>query len=111
MTLRGDAATGRCMVPGLFKVIVDEADSVLIDEAVTPLIISNSPDDEPNADRYRKADELAMQLQEGKDFKIDWTVRQVDLTPRGERRLEELGAGRRLLARQAPPRGTGRRRP
>src|ERR1043165_6778132 len=87
--LRGLNA-GRLMVPGLFRVIVDEADSVLIDEAVTPLIISNSPDDEPNADRYRKADELAQQLRNGRDFKIDWTVRQVDLTPTGEERLEEL---------------------
>jgi preprotein translocase subunit SecA len=87
--LRGLNA-GRLMVPGLFKVLVDEADSVLIDEAVTPLIISNSPDDEPNADRYRKADELAQQLKPGRDFKIDWTVRQVDLTPTGEERLEEL---------------------
>ncbi|HEV8377707.1 MAG TPA: hypothetical protein VGP99_02575 [Tepidisphaeraceae bacterium] len=87
--LRGLNA-GRLMVPGLFRVIVDEADSVLIDEAVTPLIISNSPDDEPNADRYRKADELCQQLRPGRDFKIDWTVRQVDLTPTGEGRLEEL---------------------
>jgi preprotein translocase subunit SecA len=87
--LRG-GTTGRLQVPGLFKVLVDEADSVLIDEAVTPLIISNSPDDEPNADRYRKADELAQQLEMGRDFKIDWTVRQVDLTPRGEEKLEEL---------------------
>src|SRR5256885_8097030 len=87
--LRGLNA-GRLMVPGLFRVIVDEADSVLIDEAVTPLIISNSPDDEPNADRYRKADELCQQLRSGRDFKIDWTVRQVDLTPTGEERLEEL---------------------
>ena len=49
----GFLATGqtnaRLTVPGLFKVIVDEADSLLIDEAVTPLIISNSPDDEANA--------------------------------------------------------------
>jgi preprotein translocase subunit SecA len=90
--LRGAAAT-RVLVPGLFRVIVDEADSVLVDEAVTPLIISNSPDDEPNADRYRKADELAQQLVEGRDFKIDWTVRNVELYPRGEERLEELAGG------------------
>lgn len=88
--LRGGGVLGRVMVPGLFRVIVDEADSVLIDEAVTPLIISNSPDDEPNAEKYRKADELARQLEDKKDFKIDWTVRSVELTPRGQRRLEML---------------------
>jgi hypothetical protein len=51
------ARAAGCMVPGLFRVIVDEADSLLIDEAVTPLIISNSPDDEANAELYRAADE------------------------------------------------------
>src|SRR5205085_9855612 len=43
------------MLPGLFKVMVDEADSLPIDETVTPLIISNSPDDEANAMLYRAA--------------------------------------------------------
>jgi preprotein translocase subunit SecA len=90
--LRG-GVNGRLLVPGLFKVIVDEADSVLIDEAVTPLIISNSPDDEPNTDRYVKANELAKKLEIGKDFTIDWTVRSVELTPRGQQRLEELAGG------------------
>jgi preprotein translocase subunit SecA len=80
----------RLMVPGLFRVIVDEADSLLIDEAVTPLIISNNPDDEPNATIYRAADELAGKLQFGRDFTIDRTVRSVDLTARGQDRLEEL---------------------
>jgi preprotein translocase subunit SecA len=83
----------RLMVPGLFKVIVDEADSLLIDEAVTPLIISNNPDDEPNATLYRSANELAGELQFGRDFTIDRTVRSVDLTARGQDRLEELSDG------------------
>src|SRR4051794_1643309 len=83
----------RLLVPGLFKVIVDEADSLLIDEAVTPLIISNSPDDNPNASLYQAADELARHLTFGKDFTIDRTVRSVDLTARGQRRLEELSDG------------------
>jgi preprotein translocase subunit SecA len=77
-------------VPGLFRVIVDEADSLLIDEAVTPLIISNSPNDEPNADIYRNAHALAQQMEEGDDFTIDWTVRHVDLTLHGQDRLDEL---------------------
>src|SRR5205823_2584699 len=85
------------MLPGLFKVIVDEADSLLIDEAVTPLIISNSPDDEANATLYRAATEIAVQMKEGQDFTIDWTVRNVDLTLRGQQRIDEIadlgGAG------------------
>lgn len=78
------------MLPGLDRVLVDEADSLLIDEAVTPLIISSSPDDEANADHYRAAAELAQHMDQGRDFTIDWTVRSVDLTPRGQDRLDEL---------------------
>ncbi|HWE03197.1 MAG TPA: hypothetical protein VG326_12375 [Tepidisphaeraceae bacterium] len=86
-------APQKLMVPGLFRAIVDEADSLLIDEAVTPLIISNSPQDEPNATFYRAADELAQKLEYNRDFTIDRTVRSVDLTARGQDRLEELCHG------------------
>ncbi len=78
------------MVPGLFKVIVDEADSLLIDEAVTPLIISNSPSEEANAKHYRAAHHLAENLEEGAHFKIDWTVRNCEMLPGGEDKLDEL---------------------
>ncbi len=88
--LGGTGLRSFLQVPGLFKVIVDEADSLLIDEAVTPLIISNSPEDEPNADRYRLAFNLAQQLQKGRDFTIDKEVRSIDLTERGRDRLEEI---------------------
>ncbi|QOV87817.1 preprotein translocase subunit SecA [Humisphaera borealis] len=88
--LIGGAQNGRLQVPGLFRVLVDEADSLLIDEAVTPLIISNSPDENPNADLYRAADELALKLEVGRDFALDKEVKQIDLTARGQRRLEEL---------------------
>jgi preprotein translocase subunit SecA len=89
----GGLRSAALQVPGLFRCIVDEADSVLIDEAVTPLIISNNPDDEPNAALYAEANRLARQLEAGRDFHIDRTVRQCELTGRGQRRLEELAAG------------------
>jgi preprotein translocase subunit SecA len=85
--------SGQLMVPGLFRVIADEADSLLVDEAVTPLIISNSPDEEPNAKLYEAANELASVLQAGRDFTIDRTVRNIDLTARGKQRLEDLAQG------------------
>jgi preprotein translocase subunit SecA len=88
--MAGGGMHGRLTVPGLFKVIVDEADSLLIDEAVTPLIISNSPDDEANATLYRAANELAAMLDAHRDFTIDFTVRNIDLTQRGQDRLDEL---------------------
>ena len=80
----------RLLVPGLYRVIVDEADSLLIDEAVTPLIISNSPDEEPNSDLYRAAYELCHQLELGQDFRIDWPIKSVDLTQNGRDRLADL---------------------
>src|SRR5205807_7792332 len=86
--LAGGSLRGSLMVPGLFKAIIDEADSVLIDEAVTPLIISNSPDDNVNAPMYQAADKLAAELEAGVDFTIDWTVRNIDLTPTGQRKLD-----------------------
>jgi preprotein translocase subunit SecA len=91
--LMGDH-TGRqqLQVPGLFRVLVDEADSLLVDEAVTPLIISNSPDEAEvgNTELFRNADELALQLVKDRDFVVDHEVRSVDLTSRGQDLLEEL---------------------
>jgi preprotein translocase subunit SecA len=92
MLMSGGTLSG-LMVPGLARAIVDEADSLLIDEAVTPLIISNSPDDEPNASHYRAADELAQLLDINRDFAVDRTVRSVDLTLRGQNHLEMLSQG------------------
>jgi preprotein translocase subunit SecA len=91
--LGGGGSVSKLMVPGLFRVIVDEADSLLVDEGVTPLIISGSPDgeEEPaNASLYREADKLAGFLERDRDFTIDWAVRHVDLTSRGQTRLDEL---------------------
>jgi preprotein translocase subunit SecA len=90
--LGGGGIRSALQVPGLFKVVVDEADSLLIDEAVTPLIISNSPEEEPNAGRYRAAFALAQQLENHRDFKIDKEIRHIDLTERGRDRLEDLCA-------------------
>ncbi|MFN4242852.1 MAG: hypothetical protein ACK4PI_06395 [Tepidisphaerales bacterium] len=78
------------LVPGLFRCIVDEADSLLIDEAVTPLIISNEPDGNPNEPLYRAAAELARQLVIDRDFKVDRTIRHVELTRRGQAHLDEI---------------------
>jgi preprotein translocase subunit SecA len=83
----------KLLVPGLYRVLVDEADSLLIDEGVTPLIISDSPDDEPNRELYDAADQLARCLEENKDYTIDWTTRQVDLTARGQDRLDRMVDG------------------
>ena len=68
--------------------IVDEADSILIDEARTPLIIS-SPAEDSSALYYRFAT-VAKQLTEGSDYVIEEKHRAVTLTEDGINRAERL---------------------
>ena len=67
--------------------IVDEVDSILIDEARTPLIISGPPDD--LSEIYVKIDKLIPQLVEG-DYETDEKQRNVTLTDQGTERIELL---------------------
>jgi len=67
--------------------IVDEVDSILIDEARTPLIISGPTDD--FSEMYVKIDKLIPQLVEG-DFEKDEKQRNVTLTDQGTERIELL---------------------
>jgi preprotein translocase subunit SecA len=82
--------TGRLLLRGLCFVIVDEADSVLVDEARTPLIISNVGDNAQETQIYGEAVALARQLTTGLDFAIRPREREVDLSDRGKRRAAEL---------------------
>ena len=72
----------------LVYAIVDECDSVLIDEARTPLIISGPAFD--STDKYATADEVARQLKPGRDFEIKEKEHQCPLAEEGVRRAEEL---------------------
>src|SRR5215470_8622025 len=58
----------RLMLRGLCYAIVDEADSVLIDEARTPLIIAGGDGNAPQQRAYENALEFAAQLTTGRDF-------------------------------------------
>jgi preprotein translocase subunit SecA len=53
---------------GLHTAIVDEADSVLIDEAVTPLIISTQQKNQALRDVVQMADEIVSDLKPGDDY-------------------------------------------
>ena len=69
--------------------IVDEVDSILIDEARTPLIISGPTED--RSDFYRTVDALVKQLIREPDiFEHDEKQKQVHLTERGNERIEEM---------------------
>ena len=72
----------------LFYAIVDEADSILIDEARTPLIISGPS--EENVDVYYIADAIVRQLTKDKHFEVDEKTKTAVLTDEGIRKVEEI---------------------
>jgi preprotein translocase subunit SecA len=80
----------RLLLRGLYYAIVDEADSVLIDEARTPLILSAQGQSEEQMKVCRQALFLAGQLREGSDFMLHPRERQLELLDRGEQRLKEI---------------------
>jgi preprotein translocase subunit SecA len=72
--------------------IVDEVDSILVDEARTPLIISGPS--EESTDKYYKIDKIIPRLQKDIDYTIDEKARTVILTEEGNIKAEKLlGAG------------------
>jgi preprotein translocase subunit SecA len=71
----------------LHYAIVDEIDSILIDEARTPLIIS-APAEESTEQYYRFA-ELVTRLSENEDYNVDEKMRAVTLTERGITKMEK----------------------
>lgn len=73
---------------GMHYAIVDEVDSILIDEARTPLIISGPA--EESTDKYYKIDRIIPSLQSDKDYKLDEKAHTVTLTEDGIRHCEEL---------------------
>ena len=81
--------------------IVDEVDSILIDEARTPLIISGQADD--NAELYQQINRLAPRLnkqevEEGPgDFSVDLKAHTVTMTEAGHEKAEQLLADAGLL--------------
>ena len=79
---------------GLHYAIVDEVDSILIDEARTPLIISGPADESPEL--YVKINRIAPQLKKQKteeeegDFWVDEKQKQVHLSEQGMHRVEQI---------------------
>jgi preprotein translocase subunit SecA len=77
-----------CVQRGFHYAIVDEVDSILIDEARTPLIISGPA--EESTDKYFKVDRIVPRLQRDIDFQIDEKARTVNLTEEGVEKAEKL---------------------
>ncbi|MGE3529653.1 MAG: preprotein translocase subunit SecA, partial [Methyloceanibacter sp.] len=80
-------AAGEMVQRGHVFAIVDEVDSILIDEARTPLIISGPLDD--RSELYNTIDTFIPKLETG-DFELDEKTRSVTLTEAGNERVERM---------------------
>jgi preprotein translocase subunit SecA len=67
--------------------IVDEVDSILVDEARTPLIISGSDE---TTEKYYRIDKIIPQLREGDDYEIDEKLKTASLKESGIEKAEKL---------------------
>jgi len=88
--LQAAGDTRPLLLRGLCCAVVDEADSVLIDEARTPLILSAPSGRGEHRRVYRRALRLARSLAEGRHFRLDPRAKEVRLTEEGSKRLEVL---------------------
>lgn len=75
------------MQRGLNYAIVDEVDSILIDEARTPLIISGKGD--KSTDMYKRADSFVRTLKRDEDFTVEEKEKQISLTEEGVTKCEK----------------------
>ena len=96
MALRQDDKSQR----GLSFAIVDEVDSILIDEARTPLVISGAAQD--SSSLYRSVNALTLKLTAGTeeepgDFVVDEKTRSVELTEEGFQKVEDILISEGLL--------------
>ncbi len=80
---------------GHYYAIVDEVDSILIDEARTPLIISGPVED--RSDLYNSIDTVIPELA-AEDFELDEKQRSVNLTDAGNEHVEDLLRSRGVLS-------------
>ncbi|MFK7795777.1 MAG: prepilin peptidase [Gammaproteobacteria bacterium] len=85
--------THQPLLRGLCFAIVDEADSVFIDDAITPLILSQQIDGEKEFVQSVTAISLAKRLSIDDDYKIDKRSNRVIITEQGENQLAALASG------------------
>ncbi len=88
----GDApdASQQRLLRGLCFAIVDEADSVLIDEARTPLILARKIESRGVAGTYAQALDVARGLRAGEHFHIDHGNRSVELADSGHEHVQSI---------------------
>ncbi|MDO8262784.1 MAG: hypothetical protein Q7T21_06120 [Gallionella sp.] len=89
LSTQGNAGT---LLRGLCMAIIDEADSILIDEARVPLVLSRAALAGMEQTDYQQAWELSARLLPIQHFNLEPAARNVQLTASGRARLQELAA-------------------
>jgi len=82
------AAQSSTLLRGLWMALIDEADSILIDEARTPFILSQERVNEQQQAYFKEALKLAMRLQPRVHFDLEHDTRQARLSDRGREALD-----------------------
>ena len=89
--LRGERSiSNRLVMRGLSFAIIDEADSILIDEAKTPFILSKSNPNQEQHDVCVKALNFSRTLKEHKDYVISLCTKEIELTSSGKKAITNL---------------------
>jgi preprotein translocase subunit SecA len=86
------ASPGPPLMRGLCFALLDEADSILLDEADVPLILSREQPRSARRALLWQALALARRLESQSDFRVDAAARLAVLTPAGERRSAEMAS-------------------
>jgi hypothetical protein len=86
-------APSTALLRGLYYAIVDEADSVLIDEARTPLIIASDVEDPHGRSVYEQALALAGCLDRSRHYVVHAQERSIELTDAGRAAVAEFARG------------------
>ncbi len=85
----GGLAARHTVLRGLCMAIIDEADSVLLDEARVPFILSRAGATQSRPEHFERALALAARLEQGRDFSLDGERRSAELTRAGCESLAE----------------------
>lgn len=85
--LQSTAQAGGPLLRGLHMAIIDEADSILIDEARTPLVLSRKVPAETEAEVAREALALARELVAGADYRVLALQQHIEITRQGKDRI------------------------
>ncbi|MBW8014637.1 MAG: hypothetical protein FVQ82_00470 [Planctomycetes bacterium] len=88
--ISGGRVANNLVQRGLNYAIIDEADSILVDEAVTPLIISGQAPNPQQIAFFRQAADITRQLNLGTHYHVNHQYREIELTDKGKTRLSEL---------------------